>query len=176
VTTASLPIDRTLQDINIRLLGSLELPYPRAFDFEEAQVERILKLVPHLQQLDWRNLRGKSFSDRNIATLLTTSQNYPTGLILNKHSNISLKMNTMLGMNPVTLLKSIVALFHHLVPSIVLSPITYTNLPSLLSYSIVQTLLIRAIVVLQWSWAMHSQKETLSCSTTYIDDPRDLKL
>jgi len=73
VTTASLPTNPTVHDTNLRLLGALELPHPRAFGFEEAQVERILKLVPHLRQLDGRDLRGKYFSGGNAVTLLTTS-------------------------------------------------------------------------------------------------------
>jgi len=56
---------------NIRLIGSLELPHPRDTGLDETRVQHVLNLMPHLQELDDRNLRGKSFSDGSSAFLLT---------------------------------------------------------------------------------------------------------
>lgn len=55
---------------NIRLMGSLELPHPRGAGLDETRVQHVLNLMPHLQKLDGRNLRGKLFSDDSLVLLL----------------------------------------------------------------------------------------------------------
>lgn len=44
---------------NVRLIGSLGLPHPDYCGFDKPRVEQILAVLPHLQEIDDRDLHGK---------------------------------------------------------------------------------------------------------------------
>ena len=51
-------------------MGHLELPHPRNAGLDESHVKHVLSLMPHLQKLEGRNLRGELFFNNSSVFLL----------------------------------------------------------------------------------------------------------
>jgi hypothetical protein len=73
---------------NLRLMGSLELPHPRDAGLDEACVQHILNLIPHLQKLDGRNLQGKLSSNPSLVFLLIVLVELPNRIDLGQQFHV----------------------------------------------------------------------------------------